>query len=401
MNKANSIFFNLLLVLISLSFGYYLGKNQYSVKLNKQSYKIEVINKQPKKYDNVVDMSLFWEVWETLNTKHIDKPFNPKVLVRGAIKGLVRAVDDPYTIYLEPSENQNFDEIIKGEYEGIGAELTRDGEFIIVVAPFDGSPAQKAGIKPKDMIVEVGDTNVVGMELSDVVKLIKGPKGTSVKLTILREGSDPKELNIIRDSIILTTVRKELKDSDIAYIRISRFGETTNKEWDEAVKSLILENPNIKSVVLDLRSNPGGLLLSAVHVASEFIPKGIVVKEEYSDGRKQSNEVDHNGLLIGKKLIVLVDKGSASASEILAGALRERAKAILVGTKTFGKGTVQTPLDYKDGSGLNITVGKWLTPEGYWVHKKGLTPDVEIDFTEEDIKNKKDVQLEKALELAR
>ncbi len=400
MKKGNRVFFSLFLIIASLSFGYYLGKNQYSLKVNKEEYKIEVKNKQPQKYSNV-DMTLFWEVWETLNTKHLDKPFNPQVLVRGAIKGLVKSVGDPYTVYLEPQENESFDETIRGTYEGIGAELTTDGDFVMVVAPFDDSPAQKAGIRPKDKIIKVDETNVIGMELPDVVKLIKGPKGTQVKLTILREGSDPFELEITRDSIVLTTVRKEFKEDNIAYIRISRFGETTNKEWDDAVKSLILENPDFNSVILDLRSNPGGLLLSAVHVASEFIPKGVVVREEYSDGTKSAIKVDHKGLLIGKKLIILVDQGSASASEILSGALREKADAKLVGTKTFGKGTVQSPIDYPDGSGLNITVGKWLTPDNYWVHKKGLEPDVEVTFTEEDIKNKKDVQLEKALELAR
>jgi len=200
---------------------------------------------------------------------------------------------------------------------------------------------------------------------------------------------------------ILHDLTFKIKDDNTAYMRISRFGEKTNEEWDKAVREIIINNPNVSSIVLDLRGNPGGYLNSAVHVASEFIPNGVVVREEFYDGKKNQLNVDHKGQFINKKLVVLIDGGSASASEIMAGALKERVKAILVGTKSFGKGTVQEPIDYPNGSGLNLTIAKWLTPEGFWVHGVGIEPDTLVELTDEQLANQDDKQLEKAMELVK
>ena len=399
MNKANIFFLNVLLIIFSLTAGYYFGKQGYEVEIKGKEVSIDIQNKTPN-FDLTADFSVFWETWENINQKHINKPLDTSELVWGATKGLVEAVNDPYTIFLNPQENVSNDEILRGEYEGIGAELILKDEIVTIVSPFDSSPAKKAGLRPEDKILAVNDETTFGLSLFEVVEKIKGPRGSQVKLTISRKDREPFDVSIARDKIELKTVSYEEKSDQIVYIRISRFGEKTNVEWDNAVTGLISEYPKAKSVILDLRGNPGGFLGSAVHVASEFIPRGVVVKEEFSDGTNNDINTDHEAKLLGKRLIILLDKGSASASEILAGALKERAKGVLVGTVTFGKGTVQEPVDYKDGSGLNLTVGKWLTPEGYWVHEKGLNPDYIVELSDKDIEENNDLQLEKALELA-
>ncbi|PIR43458.1 hypothetical protein COV24_02545 [candidate division WWE3 bacterium CG10_big_fil_rev_8_21_14_0_10_32_10] len=400
MKKINTIFLNLLLAIFCLSIGYFVGEKGYRLEVKNKQVFVDVKNKTPN-YNLTADFSTFWQVWEDVNTKHLDKPLNTQDLVYGATKGMVEAIGDPYTLYLKPRENNSSDEVLKGEYQGIGAELTTKDDIVTIVSPFDSSPAKKAGLRPNDQILSVNDETTAGLSLYEVVDKIKGPKGTEVKLLIGRKDVKPFEVSLVRDTINLDTVSYKKEDNNIAYIRISRFGEKTNTEWDDTINNIILHEPNTRSIVLDLRGDPGGYLNSAVHVASDFISKGTVVKEELSDGTSRSLPVDHAGKLLDKKLIVLVDEGSASASEILAGALRERASAQIVGMTTFGKGTVQQPVDYNDGSGLNVTIGKWLTPEGYWVHKVGLEPDIKVELSEDDINNQNDLQLQKAIELAK
>lgn len=406
MKKANLYFIFILVVISSFVGGYFVGNRGYSISFKNNEIVLDVKSDKPD-YTVDADFTTFWKVFKDINEKHLSKPLDGQKLVWGATKGLVKALDDPYSLYLSPDENTSSDEVLSGEYQGIGAELVMKDELVTVVSPFDGSPAKAADIRPNDRIIEVNHEDILGQNLADVVKKIKGPKGSEVVLKIVREGAkEPFEVTIVRDTIEIKTVTlkglsefeklpDELKSrTDIAYIRISRFGEKTNTEWDAAVRDMQVKFPNNKSIILDLRSNPGGFLDSAVHLASDFISNGVVVKEELSDGSSRSINVDHSPLLLNKPLYILVDGGSASASEILSGALRERAGAKIYGVKSFGKGTIQQPIDYPDGSGLNVTIGKWLTPEGYWVHKVGIEPDVEIKLTEEDIQNKHDRQLE-------
>lgn len=401
MKKANLVFLNILLIGAAAFGGYYFGNKGYQLEIKRSPVSIEIQNKTPN-FNLGTDFAQFWEVWEEVNQRHINKPHDPTLLVQGAIKGMVKAVGDPYTLYLEPKENSSSDQMLRGEYEGIGAELTMKDEIVTVVSPFDSSPAKKAGIRPGDKILAVDKETTFGEELYDVVSRIKGPADTKVVLTISRESRDePFDVEISRGKISLDSVTFEIKENNIAYIRISRFGTKTNEEWDQAVRDIIIENPDVKSIVLDLRGNPGGLLNSAVHTASEFIEKGVVVREEFYDGATNELKVDHKGQFINKKLVILIDAGSASASEIMAGALKERANAQLVGTKSFGKGTVQEPIDYPNGAGLNLTIAKWLTPEGFWVHDVGIEPDHLVELTDEQIANEDDQQLEKALDLAR
>lgn len=400
MKKVNSIFAVILLVFLSTSVGYYFGVRGYEVKLKREPINFEIINKTPKE-ELQGDFSAFWRTWDDLNNKHINKPFDSQTLIWGAIKGMVEAADDPYTTFLDPEENKSSDEVLSGEYQGIGAELTMKDEIVTVVSPFDGSPAKQAGIKPGDRILEVNKETTVGLSLYEVVNKIKGPKGSEVALTIAREGKEPFEVKINRDTITLDTLNYELKEDDVLYIRLSRFGEQTNNEWNQMVTDVVVKYPNVNNFILDLRGNPGGYLSSAVHVASEFMPQGVAVVEEFSDGTKTKIPTTHSGQFLNKNLVVLIDEGSASASEILSGTLREKADAVLVGKNSFGKGTVQEPIDYIDGSGLNVTIAKWLTPEGYWVHDVGLKPDIEVEITAEDVEAEVDPQLNKAIEVVK
>ena len=272
---------------------------------------------------------------------------------------------------------------------------------LVVIAPLSGTPAEKAGIKPGDLIIKIGDKNTTGMTLPEAVNLIRGVKGTQVVLTIFREGdTDTRLFTLIRDTIIVKSVEiseKQTKSGKkVAVIKLSRFGERTDEEWNSVVSETI--SANSEAVVLDVRNNPGGFLESAVFIGSEFLESGNVVLQENSDGQRNSLTVNRNGKLTKIPLVVLINKGSASASEILAGALQDRKRAQLVGEKSFGKGTIQEAQDLSGGAGVHITVAKWLTPNGMWVNDtQGLEPDVKIDMDQQD--QTKDPQLEKAIEL--
>ena len=348
---------------------------------------------------------MFWTVWNDLTNKYVDKPLESQKLVWGDIRGMVAAAGDPYTRYLDPEENKSNDEVLQGSYEGIGAELTMKDDVVTIVAPFDDSPAKKSGLKSGDMIIAVNKESTLNLTLTEVVKKIKGPGGSEVTLTIAREKEKTFDVKIIRDSISVTTVKSEFKDDNTLYIRISRFGEQTNSEWDSAINKAVVEKPAFKNIIIDLRENPGGFLNSAVHIAGYFM-KGTAVIEKSFDGSEKRIETEKNAiysspLLQDKKIVILIDQGSASASEILSGALKEKAKAYIIGMKSFGKGSVQEPIDYKDGSGLNVTIAKWYTPNGVTIHKKGIEPDKKVEITEQDVKDKKDPQLDAALNYLR
>jgi carboxyl-terminal processing protease len=322
-------------------------------------------------------------------------------------------------MYLPPKQNDNFKQGLAGKFEGIGAELGIKGKDIVVIAPLDGSPAQKAGIKAGDIILKVNDDVIAGWPLTQVVDNIRGPKGTEVNLTVLHKGDDkPSPIKIVRDTITvksLTSWTKKVKDVEginakaselkdlanekVIYIRLSQFGDTTNDEWlalSNSVDRQLKADKDIKGIVFDLRNNPGGYLGDAVKIASEFISSGTAVMQEDREKVRQEYPVTGKGLLTDVPLVVLINGGSASASEIVSGALRDHNRAKLVGEKSFGKGTIQQAEDLGEGAGVHITIAKWLTPNGTWVHKQGLEPDVKVDFDKKDPSH--DVQLEKAIE---
>ena len=400
LNKFQKYLILFLLSITVFSLGFYAGKQNLDAKINKKEFKVEITKKDPPAKQ--IDFSLFWNVWDAVSANYLIKPVDSKAMLYGAITGMVAALDDPYTSFLPPQENKEAEDSLNGTYEGIGAELGFKEEQIVVVSPFDGSPAKEAGVRPGDIILKIDDESTLGLDLTAAVKKIRGAAGTTVKLTLLRNGDkEPFTIVIKRGQISVDSVTWEDKGDGIAYIRVSRFGEDTNKLWEEKVKEINVQMVSLNAIVLDLRGNPGGYLDSSIYLAGEFFRNKPVIYEEDSTGKQTERGTARVGSFNGVPVVVLIDGGSASASEILAGALKDNVSAVLVGEKSFGKGTIQDVVSFPDGSGVHITIAKWLTPNKVWVHKKGIDPDKVVKISDDDIKNEKDPQLDKALDTAR
>lgn len=404
------------IILIAFFIGYYFGINKVSFDWKNYKPNVSVVNKEPPASLSTVDFSLFWTVWQKLQNSYYDKKvIDPQKLLNGAISGMVQSLGDPYTVFLPPSQNTDFKEGMAGQFQGIGAELGVKEKQIIVVAPLDGMPAQKVGVKAEDAVLKVDGIPTDGWTLTQAVEKIRGPKGTSVVLTVLhKDEQKPVDLKITRDTITVKSVVgwvKKVKDIErikkdklpsdqkIIYIRLSQFGDNTNQEWLTTVNKLSLDtakNKNVKGLILDLRNNPGGYLTDATFIASEFIKDGTVVIQDRGNNDRNIFSVSRKGLFLDIPVIVLINKGSASASEIVAGALRDHNRAKLIGDTSFGKGTIQQAEDLGNGAGLHVTIAKWLTPNEIWVHGKGLTPDIPVALDAKD--QARDLQLEKAVE---
>lgn len=402
--KFRKIFFVAILSLGLFSAGYVLGVKGFRAEIIKNS-KVTVFREMPPGKENL-DFSLFWKVWDTLNLRYFDKTkLNQVKMVYGAIEGMVAALGDPYTSFLPPSENKVVEEDLSGNFEGVGIQIGYKGTQLAVVAPLSGSPAEKAGIMAGDYIVGVKDDvkdidrSTAGLSLPEAVQIIRGKAGTNITLLLMREGNgqEPFQVEVQRAKINVPSVLLSYVDEGrVAHISLLKFGGETEKEWQKAVKEILAEK-EVGAIVLDLRNNPGGYLEEAVNIASEFVKTGTtIVIEEKGDGTRRNFDTQRIGLLGNTPLVILVNGGSASASEILAGALRDIKKVKIVGEKSFGKGTIQEPQTLDGGSGLHITIAKWLTPLGTWVHGEGLTPDVEI---KNDAATPQDEQLDKAIEL--
>ena len=364
-----------------------------------------VVNKENTETVNQeeIDFDIFWDVWKLVEEKYTLEPLDYQEMIYGAVSGMVNSLEDPYTIFLDPETSQQFNEDTEGSFEGIGAEIGVRDSFLTIIAPLKDSPAENAGLLAGDKVIKIDEEEVMPgrfgvIDIDEAVRMIRGEKGTAVKLTIIRDGLDDfKEIEIIRDTIDVKSVEWEMKGNKIAYLKISQFARDTGDELNKEIDKILINNP--KGIVLDLRNNPGGYLDVAVEVASRFIPKGKVIVIEESKNKKEEL-VSWGGDRLGDlPVVILVNKGSASASEILAGALRDNKNVKLVGTKTYGKGLVQEMKELKDGSSLKVTVAKWLTPNGVDINKDGLEPDIEIEISAEDYENNRDPQLEKALEL--
>ena len=342
---------------------------------------------------------IFWEAWQIIEQEFFGELPDPKELTYGSIRGALRTLDDPATILVEPmpSEDQMID--LRGAYEGIGALVSVDDEDqIIIVSPFDGSPAMQAGVRAGDVVLKVDDVAVTGMPLGDAVRLIRGPKGSTVRLTIMREEeAAPLVIEVVRDEVELATVGGMVLEDDIGYVRISLFSERTSQELEATLRDLMEEDPS--GLILDLRNNPGGVFPSAaIEVTSQFLGEGIVVYEQFSDGREQTHRAKPGGLATDTPLAVLVNQGSASNSEVVVGALQDHGRGVLIGEQTFGKGSVQRVHELSDGSSLHVTIALLLTPDRHSIHEEGLTPDIVVPFTEEDYLQGIDPQLERAIE---
>jgi len=357
--------------------------------------------------DESVDLSEFWQVWNLLEEKFVSssstEPVSKEDRVYGAIQGLVNSYDDPYTVFLTPKEAQMFGEDISGNFSGVGMEVgMRDG-LITVIAPLSGTPAEKAGLLPEDIIVRIDGNSTESMSVDEAVRLIRGDKGTEVVMTILREGADALlEVSVVRDTISVPTIDTELRDG-IFIIRLYSFNALAEAEMQRALREYV--GSGTRKLVLDLRGNPGGFLQSAVSIGGYFLPTGKVIVRESFGGSQEEQVYRSVGKTLGSyaptKMVVLVNGGSASASEILAGALQEHGVATLVGSQTYGKGSVQELVDLKDSSSLKVTIARWLTPNGISISEGGLTPDVEVERTAEQYLAGEDPQLDEALKFLR
>lgn len=398
MSKKQLLLIFYLLLTLSVGFlgGFYFDKRRVLVVTPVQK---EVTNREQGKPISV-DFSTFWQVWNLLQDKYVDKgKLDAQELVYGAIDGLTKAAGDPYTVFFKPKDSENFADEINGSFGGIGIEIGLKDNILTVIAPLKGTPAEKAGILSGDKIIKIGDKISDGIKLSEAVGLIRGPAGTPVKLSISRDKlSDVKEFNIIRSTIKIPSAAWELKNDNTAYLQVFVF----NKNIDSEFRKVATEITKSKAdrIILDLRNNPGGLLDSAVNLAGYFLDSDKAVTiEKFGDNTQNIYKTKPNGSLKNYPLVILINKGSASASEILAGALKDNRNIPLIGEKSFGKGSVQEVDDLPRKASVKITIAKWFTPNNISINENGINPDIEILLSEDDIKNKKDPQLDKALEV--
>jgi len=367
----------------------------------------------------------FWEAWEIVNESYVDQPVDQEAMMRGAIQGMLDSLGDQHTSYMDPDQFMQANAPLEGSYEGIGAWVDPNQDYLTIVSPMPGSPAEAAGLLPGDKVIAVDGEDMTGIDGNLVIRRVLGPAGSKVVLTIYREGvQEPFDVEIIRAEIIIPSIEYRMLDDNIAYIHLLQFADDTTSELREALKELLAQNPD--GLILDLRNNGGGYLFTAVEVASEFIEKGnVVLYEEYGDGTRNTYEALSGGLAVDIPMVVLVNEGTASASEIVAGALQDYGRAPLVGSTTFGKGSVQNwiPLSNDQGA-VRVTVARWLTPKERLIHEIGLIPDypiwvvaqavidegfdittLEVDpeniviLSEQEITDGRDPQLEKAIEV--
>jgi len=392
-NKISKIVTGILLCSCLFFSGFLVGKSSLSSILNSMIEGETLYTK--------ADFGIFWHVWDVVKQKYKDADkLDDQKMIYGSVSGLVDSLGDPYSEFLVPDVSKRFLEDIKGTFEGIGAEIgINKNNKLTIIAPLEGTPAQRSGLKSGDEIIQIDEKMTVDMTLEEAVSLIRGEKGSKVKLTIFRVNSiKEQEINIIRDIIKVPVVSMSILNDDIAHIKLFNFTENSPQEFGE-ISQKILQSP-AKKIILDLRGNPGGYLDAAVDIAGWFLDTGNVVVIE-DQGKLGQKKYVANGSSVFKSwpIVVLIDKGSASASEILAGALKDNLKTKLVGVNSFGKGSVQEMINLEKGASLKITVANWLTPTGISISKAGLKPDIEIEADSNNISEKKDIQLEKAVSI--
>lgn len=376
------------------------GQNTINSSLSQEEFipKIQFKNKDLGK-PTEVEFSRFWEVWKKVEENYVTrKNIEPDKLVYGAIAGMVKSIGDPYTVFFDPQEAKKFEEDSKGAFEGIGAEIGIKKDVLTIIAPLENTPAQKAGLLAGDKILKIGNTITADLTIEQAVSLIRGPKNTEVTLIVSRDGwMETKEIKIIRDVISVPILKLEFKDN-LAILRLYQFTENSAEEFQKAAEQILAASP--KGIILDLRNNPGGYLDRSIDIAGWFLPKNqLVTTEDFGNGLKNNFNTSGPASLANYKTVILVNQGSASASEILAGALKENKGIKLVGEKTFGKGSVQELFNFNDGSSIKVTVAKWLTPNGRSISDEGIEPDFKVEVSLEDIEKKVDPQLDKAIEV--
>ena len=340
----------------------------------------------------------FWEAWNIVHEQYVDQPVDDVVLMRGAIRGMMEALDDDHTYYMEPQVYDMETSSLQGSYEGIGAIVDTTGEYLTIVSPIEGSPAEQAGLQAGDQVVSIDGEDMTGVNAEEARLKVLGPKGTQVTLLVMREGeSEPLTFVITRDEIIVRSAEGKMLEDGIAYVDINTFGERTTRELRDTLDELMAQNP--RGIVIDLRNDPGGYLSTAVEVSSEFIEDGVILYEQHGNGEREEYKALGDGRATKIPLVVLINEGSASASEILAGALQDYGRAKLVGVLSYGKGSVQVRVPLSNDQGAaRVTIAKWLTPKERAIDHIGLTPDVIVERTVEDFEAGRDPQLDAAVE---
>ncbi len=397
-SKQSSLIFVVLAILSGVfALGYYSGEKSHPALADIDDLKNKEVGKS-----GDADFSLFWEAWNTLNQKYAGSTTpSSDERVWGAIEGLAASYDDPYTTFFPPEEAKNFEETVSGNFGGVGMEVGIRDSTLVVIAPLKNTPAYRAGVKAGDKIIKIDDTESSGLSVDKAVKLIRGEKGTTVVLTLARENiEEPLKVSMVRDAIEIPTVDSELRKDGVFVLRLYNFSALSPGLFRQGLREFIESGSD--KLILDLRNNPGGYLEAAVDMASWFLPAGkVIVQEDFGKDREAENyrSKGYNIFREGLGMVILINGGSASASEILAGALRDHDKAILVGEKSFGKGSVQELIKLPGNTSLKVTVARWLTPNGTSISGGGIKPDVEIKISAEDEKKLIDTQLEKAAEI--
>ena len=380
------LFFLIIVIFAAFGFGFWFGKSQVVC---------------PVCPPEEVDFSLFWQTWKTLEEKYVDKEkINIQEMIYGAISGMIKSLNDPYTVFLKPEDSKRFVEDVKGSFEGVGMEIDIKNGELQVIAPLEGTPAQEAGLRAGDKILKVDGKPTIDMTIDEAIGLIRGPKGTEVILAIYREEwGETKDIKIVRGVIDVPSLKLEIRDDKIAYLKLFNFSEKAAYDFKEAAIKIL--NSDAQKIILDLRNNPGGYLEVAQEIAGWFLEKGqIVTIEDFGEGKEQNNYLaEGNAKLATYPIVVLINEGSASGSEILVGALRDNKGVKVIGQTSFGKGSVQELVELKGNSSLKVTIAKWLTPKGESITGKGLEPDIKIEMTMEDYEADQDPQMDKAVEI--
>jgi carboxyl-terminal processing protease len=340
----------------------------------------------------------FWDAWDIVHREYMD-PVNDTELMRGAIRGMLDALGDPHTGYMDPEEFRQANIPLAGQYEGIGAWVDAETDYLTIISPMPGSPAEEAGLQPGDQILAVDGEDMTDIRGDQVIRRVMGPAGSKVVLTIWREDENEIfDVEVTRREIIIPSLESEILEGDIAYVHLFNFGEDTNRDLEAVLEDLLAEDP--RGLILDLRGNGGGFLGTAVNVSSEFLSSGLILTERFGDGTEREHEARRGGLATDIPMVVLINGGTASASEIVAGAIQDRDRGELIGTTSFGKGSVQNWIPLSgDGGAVRVTVARWYTPGDRLIDDEGLKPDVVVEIDETDFESDTDPQLEKAIEV--
>ncbi|PIT94762.1 S41 family peptidase [Candidatus Falkowbacteria bacterium CG10_big_fil_rev_8_21_14_0_10_39_9] len=386
----------------AFSTGAYLSQNSNSfgelVQKEVDYFGIDKLNSASAVTANI-DYNLYWKVWNTIKEEYVNKDqLSDQDLFYGGLKGMVAATGDPYTVFMTPKENKQFEDDMAGTFEGIGAEIGLRDEIITIISPLNDMPAAKAGLKAGDQVFAINGTSTANMTVDEAVRQIRGPKDTKVTLTIFRTGEkNTKDYTITRGVIVVKSVKTEMRADGLYVISVSAFNNDTWGLFQNAVDDVVAKKP--KGIILDLRNNPGGYLDTAVDMSSEWVKEGPVVIEKFSDTKQNKYLSTGSARLKDIPTVVLINKGSASASEIVAGALQDTKQATIVGEKSFGKGSVQSLVNLDDGSSIKITIAKWLTPKGISINDQGITPDQEVIIKATDATKEVDPQMQRSLDI--